>query len=207
MLGGLAALAAPSVAWAAGSKRSFELLRGGNDIGFHTLTATETGGDLIMDIVIEIRVKVLGITAYLYEHENRETWRGGELIAIDAKTNADGNDEFCRVARSGEGYKIDGSAFSGDVAGQIAPTSYWNFNNFGVNRWVSTQSGKVLDVVFKNKTTADGGSDWNVTGPDNFETNLVYDASKEWRGCSFDARGTDITYTETAPGPRLLALL
>ena len=203
--GGMAVLAAPMLARAATARR-FELSRGGSDIGFHTLTAQTSGADLIMDIAIEIRVKVLGLTAYLYEHRNRETWRDGRLVAIEAKTNADGEDDFCRVSRSGDGYEVEGSAFQGRLTGALAPTSYWNHNNFRIDRWISTQSGKPLPVTFETRQ-AGGDEIWSVAGPDNFATELTYDAAMEWRSCRFDARGTDIVYRETAPGPRLLALL
>lgn len=206
MGGGLAACALPLDAFAAVGKRSFELVRNGDVIGSHTLSPTERGGDLIMDIAIEIRVRVLGITAYRYEHQNRETWTGGRLKAIDAKTNDDGDEEFCRVSQSGDGYDIAGTAFNGPVSGPLAPTSYWNYNNFQTPRWISTQSGKILDMTFRNTTSA-AGEVWNVSGPDNFATELAYDRLKEWRGCRFDARGTDIVYRETAPGAQLLALL
>src|SRR5687767_5252865 len=69
---------------------SFKVFRDGDQIGTHTLTARHEGGDLVLDIAVDIKVKVAFITAYRYEQTRREVWRDGRLIAFESKTNDDG---------------------------------------------------------------------------------------------------------------------
>jgi hypothetical protein len=70
----LAAAAAPAAAATdlADGTYAFTVFRDGDPIGTHTLTARHEGGDLVLDIAVDIKVKVAFITAYRYEQTRRE---------------------------------------------------------------------------------------------------------------------------------------
>ncbi|MEL6318740.1 MAG: DUF6134 family protein, partial [Pseudomonadota bacterium] len=105
-----------------GGVRRFEVERDGKSIGFHTISATATDAGLQIDIDIALRIRFLGITAYRYEHQNREIWKDGRLTSLVSKTNDDGTDDFCRLMRDGEVYRVEGSGFTGAHDGAAAPT-------------------------------------------------------------------------------------
>lgn len=186
-----AALAAPAVA-AAGASRAFRIVRGGDAIGVHTLDAVETGGRFEIAIDIAIAVKILGITAYRYALENREIWQDGHLVSVRSRVDDDGSAAFATVARTGDALTVEGSGYAGPAPIAAVTTSYYAPAFLTRAPWLSTQSGKPLDVVI----APDGRDGWHrVTGE--LETTLGYDARGEWTGCEFDAGGTPAFYEVT----------
>ena len=176
-------LASPALA-ASKASRVFRVIRDGDDIGSHALEAVLGADGMEIRITIRIAVKVLGITAYRYEMDNRELWRGGQLISVDSKVNDDGTRDFSRVRREGDGLTVEGSRYSGAAPGEAATTSYFVTDFLKRKPWISTQSGKPLPV----KISADGRSGWWVTSG-GLDTKLGYDGRGEWTGCEFDAGG------------------
>lgn len=187
-LGGAAAvLAMPAVA-AGNAKRVFRILRDGSDIGTHTLEAVSGPNGFEIDIVIRIQVKILGVTAYRYELDNREVWKGGNLISLDSKVNDDGTRDFASATRSGDALAIKGSRYTGDGPGSAATTSYFVPELLERAPWISTQSGALLPI----RISPEGRTGWNtVTG--GLDTKLGYEGG-EWTGCEFDAGGEPGTY-------------
>lgn len=198
------ALAAPGLLLAAGGARRFELVRDGDVIGAHTLSVADQGASVIMTIRIDISVSILGIRVYAYEHENREVWRDGRLVSLESRTNDDGDAAFARVTMRDDGLVIDGSSFEGVAPTDAAPTSYWNYRTLDARPWFSSQSGEVLSLSFDRRQTSDG-TICALSG--DFATTLIYDRENEWRGCRFAARGEDVVYRQTSPGPRFGALV
>lgn len=204
---GAAAAALPLPAFATSSaSRTFRVLRDGDDIGIHTLNATRDGTTIKMDINIEIVVRVLGIAAYRYELTNREVWEGGRILSIDSTSNDDGEKGFARIRRNGDALAIEGSAYTGPAPLDAVTTSYWLPDFLERRPWISTQTGKPLDIDIANDgaVTAPGGiaaTRWQVSGE--FRTALLYDnATGEWVGCEFDAGGEPGSYEMIASSGR-----
>lgn len=198
LIGGATIGAAPAAA--ATQTRRFAIYRKGDRIGEHSLTIEREGAFEIMKIDILIEVYFLGVRAFVYKHRNVEVWKDDVLLRLNAKTNNDGEAEFCRVRRKGDRLRVEGSAFDGWVTGDKAPTSYWRKKDAP---WFSSQSGKPLELSV-GKSGIDDGERWRVSG--DFSVTLDYDASGEWRGCSFPARdGKMISYRQIAAGPRFNA--
>ncbi len=199
-----ASLAAPGLVLASGAARRFELVREGDVIGTHSLSVAEQGDAVIMTINIDISVRVLGIRVYAYEHENRETWRGGRLVSLESRTNDDGDNAFARVTAKGDALSIAGSSFEGMAPAEIAKVADCPARTLDARPWFSSQSGEVLSLKFDQRTTPKG-IECALSG--DVATTLIYDSEKEWRGCRFAARGSDVVYRQTAPGPRFGPLL
>lgn len=170
------------------------------------MTAAREGDRFTMAVDVELRIKFLGVTAYLYQLDYREVWEGGRLISLEGKTLDDGDEDFVRLTRVGDGFRIDGTGYTGPANGDATPTSYWNYDAaFDGGRWISTQSGKLFDMNFRTSSWNQGGEQVDASG--DFETRLFYDADREWRGCVFDAGGVDCEYVQTDPGPAFRTLL
>lgn len=172
------------------ARRVFRILRNGDDIGTHTLDARLIDGAFEIDILIDIKVRVLGFTAYRYELQNREVWRGGELQSLDSTTNDDGSEDRARIRREDGGLVISGSGFDGRLDGSVATTSYYTTAFHDRRPWVSSQSGKPLDVTVSR--VAQSPLKVDVSGE--LETHLIYDERGEWIGCEFDAGGEPGSY-------------
>lgn len=199
LAGAAAALASPTYAAATASRR-FRIIRDGSDIGTHTLDARLDGDVFDISITIRIAVKVLGITAYRYEMDNRERWRGGELISLDSRVNDDGEKAFARASREGGTLNVEGSGHNGTAPAGIATTSYFSTEFMGRRPWLSTQTGKPLTV----NTAQQAGGWWQVSG--GLETRLRYDGRGEWVGCEFDAGGEAASYEITSESGAIAGL-
>lgn len=190
LIGTAAAVAVGTTeARAAETRRTFRILRGGDDIGRHSLAARLTDGVFEIDIDIDIRVTLLGFTAYSYTLTNRERWRDGTILSVDSQTDDDGDAAYARIRGSVDGLEIDGSGYSGRVRREAVTTSYFATEFLTRRPWISSQSGKPLDIAVPEKSVP---GQVRVTGE--LETTLIYDAEGEWRGSRFDARGSTITY-------------
>jgi hypothetical protein len=187
-----ASLALPGGAIASeAARREFRILRGDSDIGRHVLSARLTPAGFEMAIDVDIRVKVLGITAYRYTLSNREVWKDGRIVSVTTEVDDDGDANFARIRRTDSGLEVDGSSYSGPVPGDAVTTSYYARPFIDRRPWISTQSGKPLTIDAVEADYRDFDA-WRIRG--DLETKLVYDQRGEWVGCVFDASGTEARY-------------
>jgi hypothetical protein len=201
LTGGVAlagSIAMPAIA-APTAKRTFRIVRDGDDIGQHTLEAVvgEKGFEISIDIAIA--VKFLGVTAYRYELTNREVWKGGEIVSIDSTTNDDGTSDRASVRRDGGVLKVDGTRFSGEAPLSAVTTSYYTKPFLQRTPWISTQSGDPLSVSVAKMAGRENW--WAVTGE--LETALGYDQRGEWVACEFDAGGEPAVYEVASDSGRI----
>lgn len=173
-------------------QRRFRVLRDGKDIGTHNLSATLGSQGFEIEIRIDLAVKFLGLTAYVYNLINREVWRDGRIVSVNSRVNDDGAEEFCQVTNDGELLQVRGSRFTGTLPLDAVTTSYFHTDFLDRRPWVSTQSGAALAV----DVAASGGGRYAVTGE--LETTLLYDDRGEWMGSIFDAGGETATYELTS---------
>ena len=193
MGGAAAALASPALTspalGAERASREFRIIRDGDDIGSHRLDAVLGPNGFEVAITIRIAVKVLGITAYRYEMDNREVWKDSAIVSIDSKVNDDGTKDFFRASRAQDAVAIEGSSHNGKAPLEAVTTSYYATPFLTRRPWLSTQSGAPLDLTV---APADRENWWAVRGE--LDTNLGYDASGEWVACEFDAGGEPARY-------------
>lgn len=211
--GGLALSALPRFANAATGARRFQVIRDGEDIGWQTIdVSTGADGALHVAIDIELRVKLLGVTAYRYEMRNRETWRDGRLVSMDSRTDDDGDKDFVRVKPAGDALAVEGSAFQGQAPAEAASTTYWSMDFLNRGTWINSQTG--VPIAVTAEALGPGGVDtpagriaterWRVTG-DNLDVTLHY-ADGEWVSVAFDAGGAPAIYIPTDRGADFAAL-
>ncbi|MEM9147174.1 MAG: DUF6134 family protein [Pseudomonadota bacterium] len=195
--------AAPLVRADNRAERLFRILRGGSDIGRHQLAVTPGAEGLEVAIDIDIRVRVLGITAYRYSLTNREVWKDGALVRLDSQTDDDGTDERVTLRRSGDLLEIDGTGYSGTAPISAATTSYYAPDFVTRRPWISTQSGQPLDIATEVRN---GGSLKRVIVTGDLEKTIVYDANGEWVASEFDAGGEPARYEVIEQSGRIAAL-
>lgn len=134
----------------------FTMDRKGKNIGSHSIRYTPLDdGTLQVDVTIGIKVKFAFITAYRYEHRNREIWSadGETLLAIDVETNNNGKSITISGKRDGEVFRMtDEDGITRDLEGPVMPTSYWNAGILSADAVVlNTQKGVVEDAFFDLK--------------------------------------------------------
>lgn len=208
ILGSAALFAMPQpLRAAAGGMRKFRVMRNGDDIGSHVLDVRTKGDELHVSIDIELKVKILGITAYRYEMANREVWRGGRLISMNSVSDDDGDAAFARAASAGEQIEVEGSYWSGVVPGDSATTTYWSKAFLTRPVWISTADGDPLKVTSRAVGPGDvagiATEKWTVSG--DLDVDLHY-RGDEWVSVRFDAGGEDALYVPEALSPSLAAV-
>lgn len=209
-----AVLAAAPASAAEEARRRFRIIRDGSDIGEHLTIVRRAGDEVQVEVAVDIRVKLLGITAYRYEMESKEVWKAGRLVSLDSRTDDDGDKETARVRAEGDRLISEGT-WNGEAPGRSATTTYWAPEFRGRPTWISTQTGKPLGVTVARAGTESipglsGSLDctrWKAAG--DLELELYYDARDEWMGNAFDAGGVRARFEavdETGPLAPLWAI-
>jgi len=183
-----------------GRRMAFELHRDGNRIGTHTLTFSRRGDDLVVDVAIDIEVKVAFITVFRYEHRNQEIWRDGRLLSLDARTNHDG-DHYRVVAKAtGDGLQVDGSGGRFTAPADTISTSWWNDAYVRRDQLLDSEKGKMMQastkVVGRGPVEIAGGRSLDAT---HYRTSgevkvQTWFAQEQWVGMSFIAFDQEVVY-------------
>ncbi|MEP0709045.1 MAG: DUF6134 family protein [Parvibaculum sp.] len=184
-----------------GPDLSFRVERGGDPIGTHRISFTREGDELHVAIDIELAVSFGPITVFRYEHRNRETWRGGKLVALETETNDDGKRYTVSATASDKGLEVTSSANGTFMApAGIIPTSYWNPATLAQTQLLDTQKGRIIDVDIEEtgarEARADGRTipvrEYRMTG--DLKLRLWYSPDMEWLNVIFTARGEEVDY-------------
>lgn len=184
---------------AATGMRRFELMRGDTRIGRQSVAVARNGSEVSVEVHVDIAVRIVGVPVYRYTLSSSEIWDGGRLMKLDAATNDNGSREFASATRGPNGAELQGSAYSGAIAGNPGTTTYWSPAFLKRPVWISTQDGKPLSVTARRRgvegfATPSGvveATRWHVGG-DLADLDLFYDRSGEWIGSECSARGETV---------------
>jgi hypothetical protein len=185
---------------------AFDIVRKGEVIGWHT-TRFSADGDRL-DVAVEIRIKVTfaGIALFRYEQDSHEVWTGGRLIALDSRTNDDGDKASVTARADGDRLRIDGQAGRIFLPGDAIPTSYWNHALVDATTKIDTERGIATDLQVAppqpDTVALDGkpmaAQRYEVTG--RFAMTWWYLPDGEWAKLEFRGKdGTPITYVRRSP--------
>jgi hypothetical protein len=123
-----------AAAWPAGAatpgvppegRLDFSVRKSGAEIGHHRVRFSEKGGDLIVDIEANLRVRVAFVTVYRYAQRTRETWRDGALIALESDIDDNGQPFRLRVERRDGKLFVDGHEEKHSLPLETFPITYW----------------------------------------------------------------------------------
>lgn len=128
---------------------AFNVLRDGDAIGTHVIRFIEAQGELSVDIATTVAVKLplVSIALYRFEHEGHEVWRDGKLVTLKSKTNDDGAAHRLQVLASPDGLMVDGDAGAHQSDLAIIPASLWNPNIITQTRILNTLDGREMVVA------------------------------------------------------------
>lgn len=124
----------------------FAVFRKGDRIGTHKLTFIEKGDRLEVRVDVSLKVDLLFVTVYRYQHEALEIWDGGRLVSFESSTQQNGK-KWEVAAHSGDDSLVvrtnDQQRVLPDT---LPPTSYWKRGMLDQPRWFNTQYGSPIDV-------------------------------------------------------------
>lgn len=119
--------AARTGGWPATGRLAFEVWRGKQRIGRHSLEFRGDDQDFTVAIDAEMVVKLGPVPVFRYRHQATESWRGGRFAELHSTTGSNGKREAIDAVRSSEGVVIRtlaGKTLSA-VPGSL-PLTHWN---------------------------------------------------------------------------------
>lgn len=196
----LIALGEAFAAPAASEDLVFDVYRndGEEPFGRHVIRFDELeDGGLEVRTDVELKVKLGFIPVFKYRHEAREIWRDGRLVAVEARTNDDGDKrdvelrctDFC-VQTAPQETRFDAP---------IWPASHWNRAALEKGALYNTTKGGLMDVTV-TRLGADGfeqagrsveGEGYRIEGSVPYE--LYFDGER-LVGARFYLRGNTLSY-------------
>ncbi len=170
----------------AGGHLEFDVVRKGKDIGDHGYRFNGSDDALTVKVTTDITVKVpiISVTAYRFQHQSVESWSGGKLTSVRSATNDDGTPH--QLATGGKG---------------VLPASLWNDDILRAGKLLNTIDGSIMsvrvsDMGTEQVTTRRGPvatHHYRLSG--DLNRDLWYDAQGNLARVSFTAEdGTTVTY-------------
>ena len=127
------ALAAPANALSLPSNGnlSFDVMRKGKDIGEHSYSFSGSKNAFTVKVATDVVVKVplIRVTAYSFQHSSVESWKGGKLQQLNSKSNDDGEPHQLKTGNKG-----------------ALPASLWNDDIVRSGKLMNTIDGKIMSV-------------------------------------------------------------
>jgi hypothetical protein len=150
---GLSALAWPVIAedaigWqGTDAPLMFTAYRNGSFLGTHKIDFSRSEERLVVDIEITFDVKLAFIPLYSYRHWNREIWAGGELLAMETRTNDNGTAFNVKAKQVDDRLVVNGSGGKLDLPVDTLTTSYWSEEAVTAGEWLDTQAGNLVRSI------------------------------------------------------------
>ena len=176
----------------------FDVRRNGDSVGEHTVTFRQDGDDLIAETTFDIAIRFAFITVYRYSHRSTEVWRDGQLQALTAWTDDDGEVGQVEIARDGDVIAVRYPDGSDATAAHLFPTTHWNASVLGADRVFNTLTGnanKVEIVPGPMETIVTGAGErearrYAYTGQ--LQNEVWYDDAGRWVKMRFTAKGGSV---------------
>ncbi|MGB8693516.1 MAG: DUF6134 family protein [Steroidobacteraceae bacterium] len=142
LLGAALLLAASLQVEARSRSWDFQVFLGDAPIGYHQFTLDEQGERRELRSESRFAVKVLLFTAYRYEHDATELWRGDCLESLTARTNDNGGRPTVDARSDGERLAVATGKGRESIAGCVMSFAYWNPQILRQARLLNPQTGE-----------------------------------------------------------------
>ncbi len=126
--------------------RRWSIWRNGDKVGDYVLTFSHENGLLVVENRIDIVRRLLAVPVWRYKHVERESWRDGRLIALEASTNSDGKKANLSVRATGDGLTVNGAAGDVVLLTTIDPSTLWSVEMTRASQLLDVETGGVLAV-------------------------------------------------------------
>ncbi len=199
--GPAAAAGAPDPLPLYGHEMVFSVWRKGDEIGQHRVLFANADGALVVRSILDLAVKILGITVYRYDYRSEETWRGGKLVGLASTVDDNGTSTKINAAEAHGELDVTRPAGNVQIAGAILPSTHWDAQIIHADRVLNTLDGKLDHIALvpqgvESVMTGDGqrqAMHYLWTG--DIKAESWYDAAGHWLKLRFPGKdGTPIEY-------------
>jgi hypothetical protein len=124
----------------------FRVFLDDREIGYQRVRLTPEEGGRRVSVEPNFKEKVLFITAYRYEHQTVEIWKGSCLANIDSRTDDNGKDLYIQSQSGTDEFIIETHDGPQALEGCIRSFVYWDPELLKVSRLLNTQIGEYQAV-------------------------------------------------------------
>jgi hypothetical protein len=165
----------------------FAVMRQGSEIGYHRINFRRDDNRLIVDISVDTRVRILGVTVYRFVHQSQEIWEGERLVALKSETDDDGTQHVLALALNDLELHGVHNGTPVVVRGDQIPISLWNPTELTRHQLLNSIHGGLMPTT----VTPLGRIDVNRRGTTVAAQEYLIDARPDFkRWVSFDPAGT-----------------
>lgn len=131
----------------------FTVLLDGKPIGTHDFTVAGTADDGRVRSHASFKVTALRVPIYRYEHEDEESWHGGCLVQLDARTRENGNESTVHGRSYDEAFHVLGPNGATILPGCVKSFAYWDKRALTASHMLNAQTGEYEPVEVTNLGT------------------------------------------------------
>lgn len=165
----------------------FRVFLDGKEIGTHRFDLIERGSERQLSSQARLKVKLLFVTAYSYDHRDVEHWSGDCLNQLSSTTDDNGEKYRVDVERRDGATVVQTHAGMQRLADCVLTFAYWNPAILQQKRLLNSQNGEHVEV----KITDAGPGAISVRGEkvqarryelrsEKLSIDLWYSNSKQW---------------------------
>jgi hypothetical protein len=126
---------------------TFDVVRKNKVIGSVETTFVKKNDELIVNTIIDIKVKVLFIPAYKFYQNSTEVWKNGEFIKFEGYTDfEDEREYFVNGEDKIDNFVVKGMDGSLSLDKDIIPLNYWNKKILNEKQVFDTQKGIIREI-------------------------------------------------------------
>ncbi len=177
----------PAAADSADGEWNFRVLVNDKEVGNHRFYVDAEGDTQVVRSVADFEYKLLFLTLYEYEHENRELWQDSCLKRIESTTNANGKIYAVKGRLVDDTFVVETRNDRHELPDCVMTFAYWDPAFLNQSRLLNSQTGQLMEV----EVTAPVSEDIEVRGnriaaeryrllAGEIEIDLWYADGREW---------------------------
>jgi hypothetical protein len=188
-------------ALAAAHRWHFTVLLDGKPIGWQEWRLEGDAAEAEVEVQADLRVTVLRIPFYTYQHTDHERWRGGCLAQIDSRTSDNGHEFIVHGQLSEDAFHVHGPQGAAALHGCIKTFAYWDPATLREHQLLNSQTGlyEAVSVSHPGRDNLKVGSQimaaehYTLTGS-KYTIELWYSPGGEWLALQTSADGRTVRY-------------
>jgi hypothetical protein len=138
----------------------YDVIREGSKIGTNIVDVERRGDATQVKISTKILVKVMFVDAYRFNLDETESWKAGQLVAFNSKTDDNGTNHSVSVTSGTGKLEMVADGKHSDAPLSLRPASLWDKSFNAQTELFDTKDGKRLAIKTKDlgaeKITANG---------------------------------------------------
>lgn len=178
----------------------FDVVRDGSVIGEHRVDFKRADRGYSAETRIDIKVQILGVTAFEYHHRSTEVWRNDRLQTFHSETSDDGSDFFVDGRATADGFEMTNRKGSESAPADVMVASFWTPAIPQQRQLIDPQRGRLKDqqLLGVDTFTVDvagtpvATTRYRVSGVS--DGWVAYDDQGRWLAAELQRKGSAILY-------------